>query len=397
MDSQRRTVLALATAQALFQTGAVLILTVGGLAGQLLAPERSLATLPIASVALGTALATIPASLFMGRLGRRAGFVLGAGFGAAGAALAAFAVMAASFPLLCLGTLLVGFYQGFAQFYRFAAAEAATPEYRSRAISLVLAGGVVAAVAGPHLGAATRDMVPDAVYAGSFLAVVALSLVAAALLTWAPLPSPLKATAGEEPARPLSVVARQPRFVAAVTAAAVGFGVMVLVMTATPLSMMAHGHGVGGAATVIQWHVLAMFTPSFFTGWLVKRFGLTAMMLTGVALLFAEVMIVISGAAMPHYLAGLILLGLGWNFLYVGGSTLLTQTYRPSERGRVQGLNDFLIVAVAAVSSFSAGAMVEHLGWRGLNLAVLPVLAIAAVTIALASWAQGRDDGATAA
>jgi len=252
-------------------------------------------------------------------------------------------------------------------------------------------------VAGPHLGAATRDMVPDAVYAGSFLAVVALSLVAAALLAWAPLPSPLKATAGEEPARPLSVVARQPRFVAAVTAAAVGFGVMVLVMTATPLSMMAHGHGVGGAATVIQWHVLAMFTPSFFTGWLVKRFGLTAMMLTGVALLFAEVMIVISGAAMPHYLAGLILLGLGWNFLYVGGSTLLTQTYRPSERGRVQGLNDFLIVAVAAVSSFSAGAMVEHLGWRGLNLAVLPVLAIAAVTIALASWAQGRDDGATAA
>lgn len=389
MIRERRVVVSLAAAQALFQTGSVLLVTVGGLAGQLLAPDSALATLPIACVALGTALATIPASLLMGRVGRRPGFVLGALLGAGGGGLGAFAMLTGSFPLLCLATGLVGAYQGFAQFYRFAAAEAASEAFRSRAISLVLAGGVVAALAGPHLGAATRDLIGPAAYAGSFLAVVVLSLVSAVLLASTPLPTAQAGGEALEPARPLPAIMRQPKFIAAVVGAAVGYAVMVLVMTATPLSMVGHHHAVEDAAFVIQWHVLGMFVPSFFTGWLVKRFGLTAMMLAGVGLLLTHVVVAMSGAALANYLSGLVLLGVGWNFLYVGGSTLLTETYRASERARVQGLNDFLIVGVAAAASFSAGALVDAFGWRGLNLAAVPFLAAAGLAIVF-SAASGR-------
>ncbi|MFC3076981.1 MFS transporter [Phenylobacterium terrae] len=390
MTHERRVVLSLAIAQALFQTSSVLLVTVGGLAGQMLAPDTALATLPIACVALGTAVATIPASLLMGRVGRRPGFVLGALLGAGGGALAAFAMLAGSFPLLCIATALVGGYQGFAQFYRFAAAEAASEAFRSRAISLVLAGGVVAALAGPHLGAATKDLIGPAAYAGSFLAVLALGLVSAVVIAATPLPTTPASGDAAEPSRPLPVIMRQPKFVAAVVGAAVGYAVMVLVMTATPLSMVGHHHAVSDAAFVIQWHVLGMFVPSFFTGWLVKRFGLTAMMLTGVGLLLTHVAVAMSGVALANFLSGLVLLGVGWNFLYVGGSTLLTETYRPSERARVQGLNDFLIVGVAAAASFSAGALVDAFGWRGLNLAATPFLAIAALAVVFGSAGGAR-------
>jgi len=381
MTRERRVVISLAVAQALFQTASVLIMTIGGLAGQLLAPEKALATLPIACVALGTAIATVPASLLMGRVGRRAGFVLGALLGVTGGALAAWSMFVGSFPLLCLATALVGAYQGFAQFYRFAAAEAATEAFKSRAISLVLAGGVVAALVGPNLGAATKDLFGAAAYAGSFLAVVGLSAVSAVLLASTPLASASAAGEALEPARPLPEIMRQPKFIAAAVGAAVGYGVMVLVMTATPLSMVGHHHGVADAAFVIQWHVLGMFVPSFFTGWLVKRFGLTPMMLTGVALLLTHVAIAMSGVALLNFLSGLVLLGVGWNFLYVGGSTLLTETYRTSERSKVQALNDFLIVGVAAAASFSAGALTEAFGWRGLNLAAAPFLIAAGLAI----------------
>ena len=379
-----RVVFALAGTQALFQTASVLIMTIGGLAGQLLAPEPSLATLPIATVALGTAIATIPASILMARVGRRPGFIVGTMFGAAGGAAAAAGIVAASFPLLCLGTLLVGLYQGFAQFYRFAAAEAVPAQYRSRALSMVLAGGIFAAFAGPHLGAVTRDLLFGSAYAGSFAAVVALSLVAAAILAATPLPPPPAADLIAEPARPLGEIARQPRFLAAIVGAAVGYAVMVLVMTATPLSMLAHDHSVPDAAFVIQWHVLGMFAPSFFTGWLVSRFGVVTMMLAGVALLLGEVAIVASGSDMLRFASALVLLGIGWNFLYVGGSAMLLETYRPSERGKVQALNDFVIVGATAAAAFSAGALVEAFGWYGLNLAVAPFLVVAGAVIAVA-------------
>lgn len=400
MTGERRIVLSLAVAQALFQTASVLIMTVGGLAGLQLAPDKSLATLPIACVALGTAIATVPASLLMGRLGRRPGFILGTLLGAAGGGLATWAMLAGSFPLLCAATVVVGGYQGFAQFYRFAAAEAASEAFKSRAISLVLAGGVVAALAGPHLGAATKDLIGASAYAGSFLTVLTLSLVSAAVVASTPLGSQDVCSEADEPPRPWSELLRQPKLVAAVVGAAVGYGVMVLVMTATPLSMVGHAHAVADAAFVIQWHVLGMFVPSFFTGWLVKRFGLTTMMLTGVALLLTHVALAVSGVALLNFLSGLVLLGVGWNFLYIGGSTLLTETYRHSERSRVQGLNDFLIVGVVAAGSFSAGALTDAFGWRGLNLTAAPFLILAGVVVAYgapqeARRARSRTEAAT--
>ena len=381
-----RVVFALAGTQALFQTSSVLIMTIGGLAGQMLAPDLTLATLPIAAVTLGTAVATVPASMLMARVGRRPGFILGTMFGAAGGAAATMGIIAASFALLCLGTFLVGIYQGFAQFYRFAAAEAVPERFRGRALSMVMVGGIFAAVAGPNLGAATRDLMPGAAYAGSFAAVIALSLTAAAILAATRLPPPPAADPVAEPARPLGRIARQPRFLAAIIGAATGSGVMILVMTATPLSMLAHDHHVSDAAFVIQWHVLGMFAPSFFTGWLVSRFGVANIMLAGVALLLGEVAIAVSGSGMLQYTSALILLGVGWNFLYVGGSAMLLDAYKPSERGRVQAVNDFAIVLATATAAFSAGALVEAVGWYGLNLAIAPFLALAGLII---TWAAG--------
>lgn len=395
LAATHRTVLSLAAGQALYQTGAVLIVTVGGLAGLQLAPEPSLATLPIASIALGTAAATIPAALLMGRLGRKPGFLLGASLGAVGGAIAAWGVSAGSFWLLCLGMLLAGTYQGFAQYYRFAAAEAASEAFRSRAISWVLAGGVVAAVAGPYLGAWTRDALP-ADYAGSFVTVLVLALAAILLIAVTPLPRPEPTAEQDEPARPLGRIARQPRFLVAAGGAAIGFGVMVTVMTATPLSMVAHHHAVTSAAFVIQWHVLGMFVPSFFSGALIRRMGVMPMMLAGVGLLGAHVVVALSGVALLNFLSALILLGVGWNFLYVGGSTLLVETYRPSERAKVQALNDFLIVGVAAAGSFSAGALLDTFGWRGVNLAALPLLAIGAAAILLMLVRERADAGGEA-
>lgn len=393
MRGEQKVVLTLASGQALFLTSSVVLATVGGLAGLQLAPTQIMATLPVAAIALGTAVATIPASLLMGRFGRKPGFIAGTTLGLFGGLIAAAAMLLNSFLLLCAGMALIGGYQGFAQFYRFAAAEAASDDYRSRAISLVLAGGIVAAVAGPHLGAFTRNLLA-ADYAASFVVVALLSLAALLLFSATRLPdSSAKAEQDESP-RAMREIARQPRFRAAVAAATVGYAVMVTVMTATPLSMVQHHHPVGSAATVIQWHVLGMFVPSFFTGWLIRKVGLRTLMLSGVSLLLGHVLVAINSTAFVNYLSALILLGLGWNFLYVGGSTLLTETYRPAERAKVQAFNDFTIVAVVAIGSFSAGALNELFGWRGLNLATLPLLALAALLILLGG--EGSQPAQTA-
>ena len=385
MSHERRTVLMLAASQALFMTAVVLIMTIGGLAGQTIAPSKALATLPIAFVSLGTAIVTIPASLLMGRIGRKAGFLIGAGLGVLGGAVAAVAMVSGNFALLCLGTALVGGYQGFAQFYRFAAAEASSVDFKSRAISYVMAGGIVAAIAGPQLGALTKDAFAASAYAGSFLVIIGLSLVAAAVLWLTPLTTVATSLAADSaPARPLPQILGQPKAIAAITTAAVGAGVMVMVMTATPLSMVGHGHAVASAAFVIQWHVLGMYVPSFFTGSLIKRFGVLQMMALGLVVLCVHLAIALSGMEMLNFISALVLLGIGWNLLYVGGSTLLTETYHPSERAKVQALNDFLIVGVAAVGSFSSGWLVDQFGWRGVNLAAIPLMALAALAIAYA-------------
>ena len=395
MRDEQRVVAALAGSQALMQTTSMLLMTVGGLAGAVLAPSKVMATPPIAAIAVGMAAATYPAALFMGRVGRKPGFVIGAALGVCGGLVAGVAMLVESFALLCAGTALLGAYQGFGQFYRFAAAEAASREFQSRAISLVLTGGIVAAIAGPHLGAWARGLLA-APYAGSFFATAILGLVAIATLAATRLPGPVPPSEAQEPARAFKLIARQPRFIAAVVGAAIGYAVMVTVMTATPLSMVEHHHGVGAAATVIQWHALGMFVPSFFTGSLIRRFGAPPLMLVGVGVLLAHVLIAISGVAFLHYVSALVLLGLGWNLLYVGGSTLLTETYRPSERAKVQAFNDFMIVGVVAAGSFSAGVLNEAFGWRGLNLVAIPFLALAALVILAALARSERSDEPTA-
>ena len=380
--AELRTVLLLAVCQALYQTGGVVIITAGGLVGHILAPDKALATLPISMWMVGTMIVTIPASLMMGRFGRKAGFTLGALMGAGAGALALVGLIIGSFWLFVAAHLLQGAYQAFAQFYRFAAADAASVEFKSRAISYVLTGGVVAAILGPNLVALTRDLTVTAPFVASYAALVVLGLIATAVVG---LGISMKPTAqrAEEPARPLSLIARQPVFLVAILVGAIGYGVMNLAMTATPLAMAGHDHSISQTAFVIQWHVLGMFVPSFFTGAIIARLGAPRVMLIGVALLVAHVAIALSGAEFLYFLSALTLLGVGWNFAYIGGSTLLTEAYRPSERALVQGVNDFTIFSTVVCSSFASGALLHGLGWTGVNAVALPFLAAAGLALIL--------------
>lgn len=370
-------VIVLASAQALFQTASVMVMTVGGLAGGLIASRPELATMPIAAMFLGTAVATFPASMWMTRVGRRAGFVGGALLGACGGLAAAAGIWAGSLLLLSLGTFLVGAYQAFAQFYRFAAGEVADDAFRPRAISLVLAGGIVAAFAGPMVGRLGADLFGPA-YAGSFVLLSIVSMMAAAILfalRILPAAAPTEATAA---ARPLSRIVSQPAYLVALFGAATGYGVMILAMTATPLAMVHHHHDLSSAATVIQLHVLGMFLPSFFTGSLIARFGVLRIMLSGVLILMGHIVMTLTGTGFSSFAGALILLGVGWNFLYIGGTTLLTTTYAPAERGRAQATNDMTIFAVGLACSFGAAALLQAFGWQMLNFLLLPWLALAA-------------------
>jgi MFS family permease len=383
-------VLRLATAQALVQIVSVLIMTVGALAGRQVASDPKLATAPIASMFLGTVITIIPASLWMARSGRRTGFVAGALLGALGGLVAAWGIHAGSLLLLSLGTMFVGAYLAFAQFYRFAASEVADDAFRPRAISLVLAGGVVAALLGPALGRLGAPLLEPA-YVGSFLILAITSLVAALLLLGLRVPRPDLTAGGEEP-RPLLAIMRQPTYVVALFAAATGSGVMVLAMTATPLAMVEHQHGLPAASTVIQAHVLGMFLPSFFTGGLIARFGVLKIMLAGAALMFGHVALSLGGTGLASFASSLFLLGVGWNFLFIGGTTLLTSTYRPEERGRAQAANDLLIYVTGLAASLSAGALLDGTGWRGLNLVLLPWLAMAVIAISWLSYQRVTSD-----
>ena len=387
--SMHRQVLLLATAQALFQTTSVLVMTVGGLAGGLIAPSPQLATAPIAAMFFGTAVATFPASLWMARVGRRRGFVAGALLGAAGGATAAAGLWLGSLALLAFGTFLVGTYQAFAQFYRFAASEVADESFRPRAISLVLAGGIVAALAGPLLGRLGGPLLQPE-YVGSFLLLAIVSLVAAGLLIGLRIPAPKVETGAASAGRPWGVIVSQPAYLVALFGAATGYGVMILAMTATPIAMLHHDHGLTAAATVIQLHVLGMFLPSFFTGSLIARLGVLRIMLAGVALLAGHVLMTLTGTAFESFAGALVMLGVGWNFLYVGGTTLLTTTYSAAEKGRAQATNDMSIFVVGLVSSLSAAALLQGFGWQALNLLLLPWLAVAALALLWLGFRQRR-------
>jgi MFS family permease len=376
MLTMHRQVLLLAATQALFQTASAMVVTVGALAGGQIATP-ALATVPIASMIFGTATMIIPASMWMARKGRRNGFLLGSVLGVLGGLVAAWGIHSRSLLVLATGTWLIGAYQGFAQFYRFAASEIATEDYRPRAIALVMAGGVVAAFLGPGLGLFGARLL-GAEYSGSFL-LLALSCVIAAGLLWHLVNPKAEAVGGQR--RPLREMISQPNYLVALFGAATGSGVMVLAMTATPLAMSHHQHGLSASATVIQAHMLGMFVPSFFTGGLLARFGVSRMMLAGVVLMAAHVAVSASGTGLGSFVSALVLLGVGWNFLYVGGTTLLIGAYLPAERARAQAANDFIVYLVGLASSLGAGVLLEFVGWRNLNLLLLPWLLMAAMAV----------------
>lgn len=378
--AEKRNVLLLASTQALFQTASVMVMTLSGLVGLELATNKSFATLPIAMMMVAAAATMIPASMLMQRFGRKAGFLLGTALGCAAGLTAAGAIWLHSFWLFVFANMLVGGYQGFAQYYRFAAADVASADFRSRAISWVIAGGVVAALAGPGIARVTQGIgtVP---FVAAYLALSAISVLALLIVTRIAIP-PVVVSKAHGPARPLWEIMRQPVFLTALIGSSVGYAVMVMVMTATPLAMQICGQSLGASATVIQWHVLGMFLPSFFTGNLIRRYGVLPIMGTGIMLLAGHVAVALTGIEFLHFLSGLILLGVGWNFLFIGGTTLLTEAYSPTERAKTQAAHDFLMFGAVSIASFSAGGLLNAWGWQSVNLTVLPFLGMAALAVA---------------
>jgi MFS family permease len=379
IEAQHRQVFLLASAQALFQTVAVMVMAVGGLAAAAIAANPQLVTAPIAAMLFGTAAAMAPFAWLTMRTGRRVAFLVGSVLGVAGGLIAALGISLESLAVLSFGTFVVGTYAGSAQFYRFAAAEVSDSAFRSTAISLVLAGGVVAAIAGPEIGRLGSNLFAPA-YVGSFLLLAATAAIAGVVLLGLHVPKPPAEEVGAKP-RPIGVIMKQPTYLVALFGAGTGLGVMILAMTATPLAMMEEGHGLTETSRVIQAHVLGMYVPSFFTGALVARFGVLPIMLAGVAFLLGHIAMTVTGLGFVSFLSALVLLGIGWNFLYVGATTLLTETYRPAERGTAQAANDLVIYAIGLLASLGAGAFLATLGWQTLNLLLLPWLVLCAASI----------------
>lgn len=385
----RRSVLVLALSQALSMTGAGIVMLVTALAGAYLATDDRLATLPLAIQFVSTMAATFPAALWMRRVGRRIGFTVGQGIGICGGVVSCIALLQGRFDLLIAGSALLGAHNAFWGYYRFAAAEAAEPEKRAKAISLVMAGGVLSALAAPEIAKATRDLFSPITFAGCYAAIAVLSAMTAVLIQFASLKKrPRFDKATESAIRPLREIARQPVFIVAVISAMVGYGVMILVMSATPLSMVDCGFAFEDAAFVIQWHALAMFGPSFVTGTLIKRFGVLPIISVGLVLNVLCMISNISGVQLTNFWLGLTALGLGWNFMFIGGTTLLTDAYRPNEQEKTQAANDFLVFATISLATFSSGALQNSLGWVAVNAAMVPPLLVASAAVL---WLAGKS------
>lgn len=371
--AERRNVLVLAAAGALAGAAPPINIATGALAGYiLLGDDKSLATLPVTAFVVGTACGTVPAALLMRRFGRRGGGSVGLLIGAVGAALQAFAMASESFLLLCAGAFLVGFAAAFVQQFRFAAADAASAGFRPRAISLVMAGGIVAAILGPQSVLQFADLFAPIPFAGAYAAACVFYLAAILVLSRLDIPRPPPRHRAES-GRPLAEIARRPDFLIAVGCATSAYALMSFVMTAAPLAMVLHQHPRDAAVLAIQWHVLAMFGPSFFTGSLIARYGGQKIAAAGLLLLIGCALVALSGTSVGHFWVALILLGLGWNFGFIGGTALVTETYRPEEKERVQALNDFLIFGFVALASFSSGEILLFGGWDVVNILVLPV------------------------
>jgi MFS family permease len=381
----------LAACQAMLMTNNATLIAINGLAGLALAPTAALATLPVTCWVVGGALATMQASQYMKKVGRRSGLIRGASVGIVGAAICAAAMWQASFWLLCFGALVFGTYNAFGQYYRFVAAEVAAPDFKATAVSLVLAGGLVGGIIGPTLSRYTVDFVGPK-FAGAYLALIVFALATMAVISRMRIPEPTEAEQAAS-GRPLSEIAAQPKYIVAVLSGAIGYGVMNFLMTSTPIAMGVCGHPYGDAAFVISAHVIAMFAPSFFTGGLIKRFGTITVMLAGAALNIVCIVIALSGVTVANFWWAMVLLGVGWNFLYIGATTLLTETYRPEERAKAQGANETAIFIMMALSSFSSGMIVTNAGWEKVNYAATPLIAIIIVALFYLSM-RGRRPGA---
>jgi len=364
----------LTACQSLMMTCNALLVTASALVGALLADTISLATLPLALQFLATMLASIPASLLMGKVGRRAGFMLGLLLGLGGSALASYAIFTADFWLFCLGTMLIGSYNGFGNYYRFAAVDVVSTEQKSRAISYVMAGGVLAAILGPNIVSWTHDSIKGVDFAGSYIVIGLLYVLSFIIISFVKIPA-YRAEHHHGSARPLTKIIRQPVYLVAIITGMLGYSVMSLVMTATPLSM-SHQHSLSDTAFVIQWHVLGMFAPSFFTGKLIYRFGVLNIMLAGSVLLSMAVIGNLLGTSLWHYWFALLCLGIGWNFLFIGATDLLTYTYSEPEKAKAQAVNDFSVFSAVTLSALTAGYLQHHFGWQIVNLGVVPMIAV---------------------
>jgi len=379
MNSTKRNVALLAACQALLFTNNSTLIAINGLAGLALAPYVGLATLPVTCWVLGGAIGTMPASLHMKRVGRQRGLTSGTAWGIVGALLCAGAIWAQSFWMLCFGTLVFGVYNAYGQYYRFAAADIASVDFRATAISLVLAGGLVGGILGPTSSRWTVQLLTPK-FMAAYLVLIGFALATMFLLRFIRIPTP---SAAEQSAsgRPLRQIAAQPKFIVAVAAGAIGYGVMNFLMTSTPIAMQVCGHPYGDAAFVISSHIIGMFAPSFVTGPLIRRMGVLPVMFAGALLNFAAIGIALSGIAVANFWWSLVILGVGWNFLYLGGTMLLTQTYRPEERAKAQGTNEQAIFTMMAISSLTSGLTVTTAGWERVNLFALPLVATVAIAI----------------
>lgn len=360
-------------------SSSAIIATAPLVGGTLLTGDKALATLPLALQFVAMALTTIPASLYMGRFGRKVGFITGSLIGACGGALGAYAITSGDFVLFCVASLMTGSFNGFCHYFRFAAADVSTDAFRSKAISYVLAGSVVAALLGPTLARNSADLLPTQ-FAGVYLALIVVYLLVGCVVSLIDIPRPTVEQRKSGGGRPLAVIARQPKFIIAVCAATFGYLVMSFLMTVTPIAMGVCGFTFSDSSYVIQAHVLGMYAPAFITGHLITRFGVNNILIAGSVLCGASIVIHLSGIGFLNFLSGLVLVGVGWNFLFTGGTTLLTQTYTPEEKAKVQGLNDFFIWGTISVGAVTSGAVQHSIGWSAVNLVMAPLVVLVFAT-----------------
>ena len=380
----RRTAIILASAQAIVGSAAPIAISLGGLAGlYLLGTDKSLATAPITGFNVGVALGALPAAALIKAVGQKNGFQLGTVITALGGLVATFALFQASFWLFAIGLLIIGLGGAFVQQFRFAAADDAPPEFKARAISFVLAGGIITAILGPQIVIHTRELLAPVMFAGSFATILILAAVGAVVLSFLRVGTHAASAAGasDVPARSLPEIVSQPRFIVGLGCAVGAYALMSFVMTGAPLAMVGCGFSPDDATLGISWHVMAMFGPSFFTGRLIHRFGVERIMAFGLILLIACGVVALSGIALWQFWSSLILLGLGWNFGFIGATAMVAGTYRPSEKGKVQGFHDFVLFGSVAFASLMSGAVYNAWGWEMLNWIIFPVTALCLLSL----------------